>query len=99
MSIEKYLERKLRDGVIARKGWALKFHCLSFTGMPDRMVLLPGGRIFFVELKDRGVNPGPRQRVVHEWLHRQGFNIRVINTPELLGWLWIEIDAWEGKEC
>jgi hypothetical protein len=99
MSIEKYLERKLREGVLQRKGWALKFHCLSFTGMPDRMVLLPGGRVFFVELKDRGVNPSPRQRVVHEWLDRNGFDVRVINTPELLGWFWREADAGREKEC
>lgn len=99
MSIEKYLEGKLREGIKQRGGIALKFHCLSFTGMPDRMVLLPGGVLHFVELKDRGASLKPRQKVVHEWLREKGFSVRVINTPETLGWFWVEIDTEGGTVC
>lgn len=93
MSIEKYLERKLREEIKNRGGWALKFHCLSFTGMPDRMVLMPGGKIWFVELKDRGVKPSSRQRLVHGQLTARGFRVRVVDSPEALSALMGEIET------
>lgn len=80
MSIEKLLERKLREAVKLAGGIALKFHCLSFTGMPDRMVLLPGARIYFVELKDKGKDVKDRQALVHNTLRKLGFEVWVINS-------------------
>lgn len=80
MSIEKLLERKLREAVKLAGGIALKFHCLSFTGMPDRMVLLPGARIYFVELKDKGKAAKDRQALVHRMLQKLGFEVLVIDT-------------------
>ena len=81
---EKTLEKKLREGVKRLKGIALKFHCLSFTGMPDRMVLMPKGRIYFVELKSEGKKPSPRQVIVHEMLRNLGFLVFVIDSEETL---------------
>lgn len=81
---EKLIEKKLREGVKKLKGEALKFFCMSFTGMPDRIVLMPGGRFWFVELKSTGKKPTPRQAVVHDWLRRLGFQVYVIDTQELL---------------
>ena len=90
MSIEKRLESKLREEVKKTGGIALKFYCLSFTGMPDRMVLLPEGRIHFVELKDKGKKPTSRQALVHSTLRRLGFRVWVIDTEEKLqGFLFI----------
>ena len=40
---EKFIERKLADAVKAAGGIAPKFVSPSFAGMPDRLVLLPGG--------------------------------------------------------
>ena len=40
--LEKDVERRLRDGVKNMGGWCLKAVCPGFTGMPDRLVLLPG---------------------------------------------------------
>ena len=56
--LEKDIERHLRDGVKNMGGWCLKMVCPGFTGMPDRMILLRGGRLAFVELK----RPGQRER-------------------------------------
>lgn len=81
---EKTLEKNLRERVKKSGGIALKFHCLSFTGMPDRMVLLPKGRIYFVELKSEGKKPSDRQKVVHELLSRLGFEVFVIDNDEKL---------------
>jgi len=81
---EKLIERKLREGVARRGGQALKFWCVSFTGMPDRLVLMPGGRLWFVELKSTDRKQTPRQRLVSDWLRRLGFEVWVIDRQEQL---------------
>ena len=45
---EKTIEKKLADAVKARGGLVPKFTSLGFDGMPDRIVLMPGGRMAFV---------------------------------------------------
>ncbi len=50
-------------------GIAIKIAPLSAVGLPDRLVLLPGGRVGFLELKRPGKTPGTRQV---EWLARLG---------------------------
>lgn len=84
MTVEKTLERKLYAGMKVREGKALKFYCLSFSGMPDRICLAPGGRVWFVELKSAGKKPSPRQRIVHDWLRGLGFQVFVIDSEEKL---------------
>lgn len=49
--LEKDIEQKLRKMVEAHGGLCLKWVCPGWSGVPDRIVLLPGGRIYFVELK------------------------------------------------
>lgn len=50
-TLEKDIERKLRLAIEARGGLCLKWVCPGWSGVPDRIVLLPRGRIVFVELK------------------------------------------------
>ncbi len=49
--LEKDIEAKLRRAVEAFGGKCLKWLCPGWSGVPDRIVLLPGGRIIFVETK------------------------------------------------
>jgi hypothetical protein len=49
--LEKDLEAKLRKEVQKRGGLCLKWVCPGWSGVPDRIILLPGGRIHFVEMK------------------------------------------------
>jgi hypothetical protein len=93
MSNEKSLEQTLREIVKKLGGLALKFWCLSFTGMPDRIVLMPGGRIWFVEIKSEGKKPSPRQLYVIGLLQRMGFRVWVIDTKVLLENFLKEIQA------
>jgi len=81
---EKVLERKLREATKRLGGIAVKIGSPSFTGLPDRLVLLPGGRIWFVEMKSTGKKPSPRQLVVHALLRRLGFTVWVIDSETLL---------------
>lgn len=49
--LEKDIERKLVSGVHRLGGAAYKWTAPGQSGVPDRIVFLPGGRIVFVELK------------------------------------------------
>lgn len=84
MANEKTLELKLRNKVKNLGGVALKFYSPFYTGMPDRIVLLPGGKMGFVELKSEGVRPSARQEHVFAELQSLGFKVFVIDTNEKL---------------
>lgn len=84
MTTEKRLEKKLREAVKKMGGQALKLYSMSVTGLPDRMVLMPGGRIWFVELKSEGAKPTPSQESFHKKLRGLGFWVEVISTDEQL---------------
>lgn len=77
--LEKALEKKLKTEVEKRGGWAIKFFSVFFTGFPDRIVLLPPGKVWFVEMKKpKGGVLSPRQKWVHRQLNKMGFHIPVI---------------------
>jgi len=79
---EKTIERLLVDTAHKHKGWAIKMICTFVSGLPDRLVLLPGGVIFFAELTSTGKKPTPMQLIVHERLRRLGFTVYVIDSAE-----------------
>lgn len=83
---EAQLEQKMKIEVEARGGMFLKWVSPGFTGVPDRIALLPGGRIIFVEVKRAGEKDGrsPRQRRVAFQLKGLGFDvIRAASLEEL----------------
>ncbi len=79
---ENYIEKTFTNSVKKMGGLALKFVSPSMAGVPDRIVLLPGGRIFFAELKRPGEKARPRQRAVHRIFDQLGFKVYVIDSPE-----------------
>ena len=81
---EKLIERKLREGVKALGGLALKFSSPYHRGVPDRIVLMPGGRMYFVELKTTGEKPTLLQQKAIGELRELGFDARVIDNQESL---------------
>lgn len=88
---EKYIEQKLVRVVKSHGGIALKFTSPGFDGMPDRLILLPKGRIAFVEVKASGENPRPLQLSRHEMLRRLGFKVYVLDNIEQIGGILDEI--------
>ena len=82
---EKLLERKLTEAVKAMGGIAPKLTSPGFDGMPDRLVLLPKGRIAFVEVKRHGEKPRPLQEARHGVLRRLGFKVYVLDDGEQIG--------------
>lgn len=90
---EKTLERKLVQEVKAMGGIAPKFISPGFDGMPDRLVLLPMGRIAFVEVKSYGEKPRPLQEARHGMLRRLGFCVYILDEAEQIGRILHEIQS------
>lgn len=49
--MEKEVEDKLVRMIKSHGGLCLKWVCPGWAGVPDRIILLPGGRVYFVETK------------------------------------------------
>ena len=79
---ETEIEKKLVRKVKAKGGIAPKFVSPSYAGMPDRLVLLPGGVFAFAELKAPGMKPRPLQVARHQMLRSLGFKVYVIDGTE-----------------
>lgn len=82
---EKIIEQKLIKAAKAMGGIAPKFTSPGFDGMPDRLILLPGGKMGFAELKAPGKKPRPLQAARHNLLRRLGFKVYVIDGAEQIG--------------
>lgn len=84
--LEKEIEAKLKGMVENYGGFCLKWVCPGWTGVPDRIVLLPGGCIHFVELKrPEGGRLSAMQRWWHNKLRSLGFPCWVIKDERDLG--------------
>jgi hypothetical protein len=79
LASEKTLEKKVVAAVKIAGGIALKVWSVSFSGLPDRQILLPNGRIIWAEIKSEGKFLSPRQRIVIPMLMRLGFEVWVID--------------------
>ena len=81
---EKTLETRLRKEIEKRGGMALKLSSQLHRGLPDRMVLLPNGVLYFVEMKTTGKRPTHLQTHCHEQLRALHFSVLVIDSTEKL---------------
>ncbi len=79
---EKLVEQALVSRVKAMGGIAFKFTSPGRRSVPDRLCLLPGGRVIFVECKAPGKRPTELQAREHERLRALGFDVRVIDSRE-----------------
>lgn len=82
---EKAVESKLVQAVRAMGGIAFKFVSPSHDGVPDRLVLLPQGKIAFIELKAPGKKLRPLQERRKAQIERLGFRVYCVDNPEQIG--------------
>lgn len=75
MQSEKATESYLRNEVRNAGGTAYKFVSPGNTGVPDRLVCLPGGKVLFVELKSEGRKSTEKQRQQQDKLRALGFKV------------------------
>ena len=88
---EKIIEQKLVKAVKDMGGLAPKFTSPGFDGMPDRIVLLPGGHMAFVEVKAPGQKPRPLQLARYKLLRGLGFRVYVLDDEQQIGGILDEI--------
>lgn len=79
---ESYLEKKLKIAVEKQGGKALKLTSPGKAGMPDRLILIPGGRVIFVEMKAPGKKLRPLQQKRFKQLQNLGFQVYKIDSME-----------------
>ena len=82
---EKALEQRLVRMVRGQGGIAFKFVSPGMAGVPDRLVLLPGGKAVFCELKAPGKAPRPLQLRRIRQLRDLGFRVYVVDDIEKIG--------------
>ena len=82
---EKAIEAKLVQTVKSMGGLAPKFTSPGFDGVPDRLVLLPGGKLAFIELKAPGKVLRPLQVRRKSQLESLGFSVFCIDNLETIG--------------
>jgi len=79
---ESKIERHLKKQIELLGGQALKFVSPGVSGVPDRIVLLPQGRIIFVELKAQGKKARPIQEYRIKMIRALGFRVEIIDSIE-----------------
>ncbi|MCM1555797.1 MAG: VRR-NUC domain-containing protein [Bacteroides sp.] len=84
---EKDLERAACFLARQAGGECFKFLPFMVNGLPDRIVLLPGGRAAFVEFKSTGRKPTPLQQIRLDRLHTLGFPVFVVHDETTLNTL------------
>lgn len=98
-AIEKEIENKLTEMVKRHGGLCLKWVCPGWAGVPDRIILLPEGRIIFCELKRP---KGGKLRLLQTWWRKRlqafGFLSVIIKNAEEVEQLAQIIEEWTGGE-
>ena len=89
---ERDIERKLVVEIKKLKGLCEKWTAGS-SGWPDRIVMLPGRSIAFVEVKAPGKKPRPLQLKRHEKLRQLGYQVFVLDDPDKIAGIIDEIQS------
>ena len=84
---EAEIERYLCAAVKARGGLAYKFKSVNHRGVADRIVCLPDGKAWFVEVKKKGGKLSPLQSLFADDMIRLGQNYTCLWSKE-------DVDAW-----
>lgn len=78
-TVEDYFVKQVAERL---QGKALKWVSPGNNGVPDRLVIVPGGRIYFVELKAPGKEPRKLQTYMHKQIREMGCVVLTIDTKE-----------------
>lgn len=90
---EATIERKLVSAAKLRGGICPKWVSPGYDGVPDRIVLLQGGKIGFVEVKAPGEKPRPLQLARHNRLRQLGFKVYILDRTDQIGVILDEIQS------
>lgn len=79
---ESKIEGYLRARTTSRGGRSFKFSSPSMCGVPDRIVVAPGGAVWFVEVKAPNGKLSKLQKIIIDDLHDMGANVAVVYGNE-----------------
>ncbi|WP_350342366.1 VRR-NUC domain-containing protein [Proteinivorax tanatarense] len=91
--LEKDVEAELVKKAKKRGGQAFKFISPAVNGVPDRLVLLPKGKVGFVEVKASNKKMRPLQIKRKKQLESLGFLVYCLDDPKDIGGVLDEIQA------
>lgn len=91
--LEKTIEHKLKAAVKSMGGIAFKFTAPGINGVPDRLILLPYGKLAFIELKAPGKEMRPLQEKRKRQLEQLGFLVYCIDSVIEIGGVLDEIQS------
>ena len=94
---EKLIEQKLTKAIKEKGGIAFKFISPGFNGVPDRLILLPGGKIAFAEIKSDGEKLRPWQARRKKQLESLGFNVYVLREEKQISQLLSKLIGGDDK--
>ena len=89
---ENQVESYLHKRVVAAGGMTYKWVSPNMVGVPDRIVIMPGGRVYFVEVKSMDGKLAPHQIRRLAELDALGVNVRALFGTE-------EVDKFVEKIC
>ena len=89
---EKDIEHKMVHEVKKHGGICPKLESPGLAGMPDRLILLPDGKMGFAELKAPGKKPRPIQIARISQLRRLGFKVYVVDGVAQIGYVLDDIE-------
>lgn len=100
--LEKDIEAKLKKGIDRLGGECYKFTSPGHAGVPDRLILLPGGTMAFAELKAPGKKERKLQRHVQDQIRAMGFAVfssvdSEQKVDEITAWAAMKIRATQGS--
>lgn len=78
--LEKDIERRVCDYAKSLKMLVYKFTSPARSHVPDRLFILPGGGVFFIEFKRKGQKPTPAQNVEIEKMRKQGAQVYIVDN-------------------
>lgn len=84
---ESTIEKKFCAEIKKGRGLCIKLVSPSMNGLPDRLVLLPNGRVAFVEFKAPGEKMRPLQLIRKKLLESLGFAVYCIDCMEMVDYV------------
>lgn len=98
-ALEKEVEGNLRDMVKRNGGLCLKWVCPGWSGVPDRIILLPGAKIIFCELKrPKGGRISRLQQWWRDKLRALGFMVLYVYDHDQVEYLEFYIQDELGRK-
>jgi hypothetical protein len=95
---ESEVEKAFVDAVKAAGGQAMKFTSQTMNGVPDRLVLLMGGKCAFVEVKAPGKQMRLLQRKRRHQLEALGFPVFCVDRLEQIQPVIAALSRWQPGE-